>query len=624
MLPCILILSSIGGLVLAASEEIVSSPKEHKSFDSFVPKSEANHPHKVTEKRESPALPDYDDSSREPYSYRYNVADQKTHNNFEVSETGDPDTVTGSYRIALSDGRIQVVTYEVHPEKGYNAKVTYEGTASYPDVPEGYKASAYGPLEPIRQPDKVFKRQSPLPRKPKNLRLSKKSRSFTLPKKYTANLDHVFGSFNKAEKNIDLSESSSNIVNGIYKKETQVRKTSKTTNVQANNGKQIKIKINGKVNKAKQQFEQFDDTQSSPLAEPISLRQNYAPRKSKINILEPSKSNVKTSSFKNNDNNADEGTQDLKPVNRSTSSSKPDMKLKPINKSGSETIVKVNENISLEKQESTTPVYHIKFLSKNPANKERKNTDKISSNYPDVISFGLLDDIFEDNYDVGIKDNNIKRKINKYTNNKGDKRINTFLKMNSNGYLKANNPGNEVDNKDILTSRIPVYKSRVEYNTADKENKFLHYQVTTLKPKSLPPRKDYIAGLNIQEAQHENPSQYANPISHQIGREPERNKVISVESTTYKKITSTDVNDTFKELTNTNENNIIPFESVEQNDQDYVEDYNSFPIGLRLPSIILPKNTIDAADSRYETNFYQSNEYSKDRQNRVPKKRVWK
>ena len=70
----------------------------------------------------------------------------------------------GSYRVKLPDGRTQVVTYEVRADQGYQATVTYEGEASYPDTPASLEASPYKPPIRKRTPkalnDLKYKRQS--------------------------------------------------------------------------------------------------------------------------------------------------------------------------------------------------------------------------------------------------------------------------------------------------------------------------------------------------------------------------------------------------------------------------------------------------------------------------------
>merc|ERR1712173_436306 len=71
----------------------------------------------------------------EPYTYTYGVADDYSKANFNAAETSDANgVVSGSYDVALPDGRTQHVKYTSDNYNGYVADVTYEGVAAYPEA----------------------------------------------------------------------------------------------------------------------------------------------------------------------------------------------------------------------------------------------------------------------------------------------------------------------------------------------------------------------------------------------------------------------------------------------------------------------------------------------------------
>ena len=61
-------------------------------------------------------------------------ADDYSGAKFNAQETADGKAVTGSYQVALPDGRIQTVTYTADHYNGYVADVKYEGTPVYPEA----------------------------------------------------------------------------------------------------------------------------------------------------------------------------------------------------------------------------------------------------------------------------------------------------------------------------------------------------------------------------------------------------------------------------------------------------------------------------------------------------------
>merc|ERR1712002_533582 len=78
-----------------------------------------------------------------PYAFEYGVADDYSKAAFNAAETADGSgAVTGSYSVALPDGRTQHVKYTADHYNGYVADVSYEGVPVYPE------AKPYHPAKP--------------------------------------------------------------------------------------------------------------------------------------------------------------------------------------------------------------------------------------------------------------------------------------------------------------------------------------------------------------------------------------------------------------------------------------------------------------------------------------------
>ena len=72
-----------------------------------------------------------------PFAFSYGVADDYSKANFGANEARDGYKTSGTYRVALPDGRTQIVTYgTADAYSGNVAQVTYEGVASYGPAPK--------------------------------------------------------------------------------------------------------------------------------------------------------------------------------------------------------------------------------------------------------------------------------------------------------------------------------------------------------------------------------------------------------------------------------------------------------------------------------------------------------
>merc|ERR1711970_381537 len=78
-----------------------------------------------------------------PYAFEYGVSDDYSKANFHAAENADGNgAVTGSYSVALPDGRTQNVKYTADHYNGYVADVSYEGMPHYPEAKPYHPAPA--------------------------------------------------------------------------------------------------------------------------------------------------------------------------------------------------------------------------------------------------------------------------------------------------------------------------------------------------------------------------------------------------------------------------------------------------------------------------------------------------
>ena len=97
-----------------------------------------------------------------PYSFSYSVYDPTYYNDYGHHETSDGKVVRGGYRVALPDGRTQVVNYHVEGDSGFVAHVNYHGQAHYPDYKPGYEGKDYQPKpEYFHKPEYSYNPEAP-------------------------------------------------------------------------------------------------------------------------------------------------------------------------------------------------------------------------------------------------------------------------------------------------------------------------------------------------------------------------------------------------------------------------------------------------------------------------------
>ena len=85
-----------------------------------------------------------------PYAFEYGVHDEYSGTSFGQQENSDAASVVGSYRVALPDGRTQIVDYHADAAGygGYVADVKYEGVPQYGPAPHPAPPVHPAPVHP--------------------------------------------------------------------------------------------------------------------------------------------------------------------------------------------------------------------------------------------------------------------------------------------------------------------------------------------------------------------------------------------------------------------------------------------------------------------------------------------
>ncbi|XP_076064414.1 cuticle protein 7-like [Oratosquilla oratoria] len=84
-----------------------------------------------------------------PFEFSYAVKDYSG-NDYAHEQKSDGKVTSGSYHVALPDGRIETVNFDADDYSGYVAEVSYEGVATHPAPAPYHPAPA--PYHPTPAP----------------------------------------------------------------------------------------------------------------------------------------------------------------------------------------------------------------------------------------------------------------------------------------------------------------------------------------------------------------------------------------------------------------------------------------------------------------------------------------